>query len=184
MPCQVHGARIVEAGPSSEAARADGVISRDAAWAPTVRTADCVPLLLVAPAADVAAAVHAGWRGVASRIVPEAVRALAARGADRSRIYAAIGPSIGACCYAVSRTVAEVLRGAVDGRGLRGGGPDGSVDLRLAVERHLLRAGLRESRIWRSDACTRCDGDRWYSHRREGGVAGRQAAVVGRPLND
>lgn len=184
LPRQVHGARVVEADDGFAAPRADGVLVRGAGPAPAVRTADCVPVLLVDAAAEVAAAVHAGWRGVAARIVPEALRALGRRGGDVTRIAVAIGPSIGGCCFEVAPPVARAIEDAVDGRDLRGGGGDRSVDLGLAVERQLRRAGVPGARIWRSPNCTRCEADRWFSHRREGTLAGRQVAVVGRPRND
>ena len=135
-------------------------------------TADCLPIALVrtnggAPALGI---LHAGWRGLLSGIVAIGMRAVGAVGA------AAIGPSIGPCCYEVGEEVSEPFAEAFGRDVVR----DGKLDLWTAAERALRAAGCE--RVDRFDICTACDETRFFSHRRDGGNTGRQgviAAVVG-----
>lgn len=160
------------------AGEADALATRRRDLALAVVTADCVPVLIAAesPGAEPAlAAVHAGWRGVASRIAPAAVERLGAR---PGAMAAWIGPAIGGCCYEVGE---DVARRVAAGAGAEGGfarpGPRGRphVDLAAAVESQLRAAGV--GRIRRVDRCTRCDPDLW-SYRREGRAAGRNLAII------
>ncbi|HEY3185965.1 MAG TPA: polyphenol oxidase family protein [Solirubrobacteraceae bacterium] len=129
-----------------------------------VFVADCLPIALVAPGA--VAMVHAGWRGLASGIVAQGIRALAADGPVR----AVIGPGIGACCYEVDDDVrARFPAEAADGRRL---------DLKLAARRALEAAGVAE--VHDAGLCTACHPELFFSHRRDRGTTGRQAGVVWR----
>jgi YfiH family protein len=171
---QVHGATVVDARGALDSPKADGLVSDDPGLAISVRTADCVPVLLSDGSAKVVAAVHAGWRGVVAGVVPRAVEAL------RGRVLAAIGPSIGYDAFEVGPEVLEQfearfgpdapLRRRADGKG--------HVDLRAAIHRQLREAGLEEEAIDTTDRCTFRDGDEFFSHRRENGLTGRMIAVI------
>ena len=133
-----------------------------------VVTADCVPVALVRIGGRAAVAlVHVGWRGLLAGVVPAAVAALGGR-----PIAAAIGPGIGPCCYEVGEDVAGPVRAGF-GLGLV---RNGRLDLPGAVARALLDAGC--VRVDRLDECTACNADRFFSHRRDAGVTGRQGAVA------
>ena len=97
---QVHGARVVVAeragGPGDEA---DAVATRTPGVAAYVSVADCVPVLVADPRGNAVAAAHAGWRGTIARVAARAVEALVGMGARREDLVAAVGPSIGPCCY-------------------------------------------------------------------------------------
>lgn len=136
-----------------------------------VMVADCVPVLLHAPGVGVAA-VHAGRGGVLAGVVGHAVGALATDPAD---VEALIGPAIGGCCYEVPPAMAAELERLLPttARTTRWGTP--SIDLPAAVRLQLQRAGVAQ--VFATGSCTRCDADRWFSHRADPG-AGRQAAVV------
>ena len=108
---------------------------------------------------------HAGWRGLAAGVLEEGVLALRSLGGDE-QIAAVIGPGAGACCYEVGAEVHAALTG---------GRRRASIDLRAIARRRLLAAGVSEVRD--VDACTICDA-RFFSHRREGQRAGRQAGVA------
>lgn len=153
---------------------ADAVVALEPEVAVGVFTADCVPILLYAEDVGAAAAVHSGWRGARLSIAARGVRALQhATGADPKRMTAAIGPSIGACCYEVSPELAATFRdlfGADVADGRR------HLDLRRVVERTLRQAGVE--RIEQVEGCTSCDTGSFFSYRRDRRNAGRQLSFV------
>lgn len=168
---QVHGTRVLTHGPVESWAgllRVDGadahVLARGGAAAVTI--ADCVPVFLAQRGGPVAV-VHAGWRGVADRILGEAVRALVAAGASKGELVMHCGPSICGRCYEVGPDVYEKLTGFTTKRPRQ-------VDLRALLAEQAKELGVR--RFTATADCTRCDNDRFYSHR--AGDAGRQVAVI------
>jgi YfiH family protein len=172
---QVHGADVRHAseapGPARPYASEDGqVVDRDD-LAAIVFVADCLPVCLVAPGA--VGALHGGWRGLAAGILERGVEALRAAG-GRGPIHAALGPSARGCCYEVGEEVHARFAGVP---GARGEGR--TLDL-AAVAVHALReAGVQE--IHDVGLCTLCsDPALLFSHRRDGGVTGRQGAVAWR----
>ena len=156
-----------------------------------VGTADCVPVLVVDAKKRAVAAFHAGWRGTVARIVEHGIERMRLEyGSQPEDLLAAVGPSIGACCYAVGAEVraefasqfgyADQLFREVSGTS----SPQLYVDLWEANRRQLLDAGVKESRIAVVGECTACARDdggalRYFSHRGEHGVAGRMMSVVG-----
>jgi YfiH family protein len=182
---QVHGAslrwvkRDGARGPSQVVGEHDGLLAEEPGVVLAVRTADCVPVLLADAGGAVVAAVHAGWRGAAAGIVPAAVRAMRKKGA--SEIVAAIGPCIGGARYEVGQEVVAALAatGVPEGVMVVGRSERGRplVDVGRAVEHQLDALGV--TAIDRHGACT-FDDVRWWSHRRDGAAAGRQAALIAR----
>jgi hypothetical protein len=165
-PRQVHGARAIRAGTRGE--QADAIWTDKPRQAVVVVTADCVPVALARLGGRPAVALaHVGWRGLLAGVVPAAVAALGTR-----HVAAAIGPGIGPCCYEVGDDVVVPVRAAF-GIGLV---RDGRLDLPGAVERALLSAGC--VRVDRLDECTACNPERYFSHRRDAGVTGRQGVVA------
>ncbi len=180
VPGQVHGTTIVEVGSGERGrgargstdvvAAADGLLTRAPGVPLLVSFADCVPVLLVAGSpARALALVHAGWRGMLAGIVGEAARALGAFGAARAAV---IGPSIGPCCFAVSPDVGEGFEAAFPGTWR-----EGRVDLWEAARRQLAAGGFASADIVSSGLCTFHDHE-FFSHRREHGLTGRQAAIA------
>ncbi len=174
---QVHGAEVVEAdGPCLPSREADAVLSRTPGLAACVAVADCVPVLLADPAAGLVAAVHAGWRGTLARAAAAGVAALLRAGASPGRLRAAIGPSIGPCCYQVSEALAGQFEAAFGAGVVRRGADGPRLDLWTANARTLAEAGVGE--VERLDRCTACDPRRFFSHRRDAGRTGRMVAYV------
>lgn len=180
---QVHGAAVVEAR-NAAGREADAVVARaaDGLVAVGVRVADCVPVLVASEETGDVVAIHAGWRGVAGGVVPEAVRALGG-----GRLVAAIGPCIGACCFEVGRDVAERIELAVPGSRVVAARPHASpekvyVDLRAAVRTQLERSGVNPARIEDVPGCTYHEPERFHSFRRDGAGSGRMlASILARP---
>jgi len=179
---QVHGARALRvdgaATLATRAEEADALVTSTPGDAVAVRVADCVPVLLAAPGHGVVAAVHAGWRGVTQRVIAAAVEAM---GVGGDGLIAAVGPCIGPCCFEVGDEVAAEIAGASSAAVVVRPGPGGGrprVDLRAAVAGQLQGIGARA--VEHVGGCTRCEGGRFHSYRRDGKASGRMlAAIVG-----
>ena len=169
---QVHGAEIAShagpqrpspfAVPGSPNPEADGHLVAGGGLAGLVYVADCLPIALAGPGGT--AILHCGWRGLAAGILGRGVVAVGA-------IAAAVGPGIGPCCYQVGDEVLEEFKplgpGVASGRML---------DLPEVARRLLAEAGVRE--VESAGLCTSCREDLFFSHRRDGGVTGRQAGLA------
>jgi YfiH family protein len=159
---QVHGAEIQvrdRIAPEAELSKVDAQIATSPGLTPLVLVADCVPLILAAPRA--VAAVHCGWRGLAAGIVTRAVEQVRELGGDP--IAAAVGPGIGPCCYQVGSEVLDRFDAA---------GP--ALDLPGLIDTELEQLGVTPHL---AGLCVSCNPKLFFSHRRDGGVTGRQAGV-------
>ncbi len=211
---QVHGARAVSvpadaAGPRAAGtwADADAAATADPALAVAVKVADCVPILLADRRSGAVAAVHAGWRGTAAGAAAAAVETLVRRhGATASDLLAALGPSIGPCCYEVGTEVADqfmeagarphelaewfsieprAAQHAGLGLGSRAG-PAGRaarpgklwLDVWRANADQLVAAGMHPERIYVAGLCTACYPGLLHSYRVDGPRAGRLIAAI------
>lgn len=145
---------------------ADGHATTARGTALAVTVADCVPVFIAHPS-GATSLLHSGWKGTAARIVEHGIRALADRGFAPAELYVHTGPSICGKCYEVSADVYERLTGKNPGKPT-------PVDLRAIIADHARALGVRH--VSTSVSCTRCDNDRFYSHR--AGDAGRQLGVM------
>jgi polyphenol oxidase len=182
---QVHGARVLVVGPGASPGdlreqEADALCAHTRGVAVGVVTADCVPLLLCAPSHQAWAAIHAGWRGTAARVVFATVEALGRLGALPGELVCAIGPSICGRCYEVGESVAAAIA-AIDPAAV-GRDAEGRLhaDLRHANRSLLQEAGVRSQAIDDLDLCTACDpAARFHSYRRDRKLRGEQFAFIG-----
>ena len=183
---QVHGRYVllIEDGAAEPpgSIEADAVVTATPGGACAVQIADCVPILIASEGRPVAA-VHAGWRGTAAGVVSEAVRALAHLGSEASTLVAALGPSIGPCCYQVDARVRDVFAqsphwGAAEDGFTEDGEGHWRLDVARINRRILERAGVPADRIFESRLCTACDLARFYSYRVEGAGTGRLIAGI------
>ena len=158
----------------------DGLVTNDPGTVLTVFTADCTPILLHDPVTGAVGAVHAGWRGTAADIVGNAVRAMVdAFGSQPENIRAAIGPNIGKCCF---ETGAEVPQAMIDALGskamphIKAVNEKYYVDLKAINALFLQEAGVTKVDI--SEDCTKCQNQRFWSHRVVGTTRGSQGAMI------
>lgn len=170
---QVHSARVVSVsrsvGTTGCAGEGDALITDRPGVALSIRTADCLPILLADPEHRAVAAIHAGWRGTEQGIVGRTLDAMRSDfDTSPGQITAAIGPGIGACCYEVGEDVARRFGFAAAGR----------IDLAAINREQLIRAGVPPSRIDTLGLCTYCDSARFHSYRRDGEQAGRMISFV------
>lgn len=185
---QVHGATCLPADEATDspAGDADALVTSRPGVAVAIATADCVPILLADPEARAVAAVHAGWRGTVASIAAVGVHALVERGARTEQIRAALGPSIGGCCYEIERDIAQRFANDLGSEvwsawrdGERAG--KGYLDLRRVNALVLIGAGVPESSIQNVGPCTFCGEGPFASFRREGANAGRQLSWIAPP---
>lgn len=169
-----------------------------------VQTADCVPILLVDPKKRAVAAIHAGWKGTLRRITEKTVGRMRLEFSTRpGDLMAAIGPSIGPCCYEVgaefvskfraqfadAETYFDEARSGEEPNPLQwlnmmppGHQPPARnvhLDLRKANRSQLVAAGLRSENILESNLCTGCRTEQFFSYRKEGEQSGRLMSVIG-----
>lgn len=186
---QVHGAAVAvfrRGHPDAALVpAADIAITDDPAIALAVQVADCVPILLADRRTGVVAAAHGGWRGTAAGVGEAAVVALGhAFGSRPADLVAAIGPSVGPCCYQVGEEVRQAFARAgansahLDRWFARDGADQLSLDLWRATRDQLEAAGLSPERIHVAGLCTITHRDRFYSYRADGPGTGRMAGAI------
>jgi hypothetical protein len=186
-PEQVHGSKIAQVGLEDAGKGAlseegkvpgvDGLFTKELDLPLCVLVADCLPVIITDADENFVAVVHAGWRGLKSGIIFNAINFAEKNFKARPQsLRAWIGPSIGVCCYEVGGEVAESFSNyplalkRVEGRHF--------LDLKFLGRWQLLEGGLRESEVWVAPNCTFCEKDFFYSYRREKGKTGRQAAIA------
>jgi polyphenol oxidase len=172
MAWQQHGTMVRRAEPESLAALidrppCDGLWSEEPGVGMMLVAADCLPITLarIDGSRPGLAVLHAGWKGLLGGIVAEGAAALG------GRLAAVVGPGIGPCCYEVREDVAAPYRAAFGRQIAR----DGRLDLWGAAEQALRAAGCE--RVERTDLCTSCHPELFFSHRRDGARTGRQGVL-------
>lgn len=158
----------------------DGLVTREKDLLLSVRTADCVPILLCDGEKTVCAAVHAGWRGTLGGITVEALGKMLALGADKSHIMAAIGPCIGQCCYEVGSELYDGFTRCDSGYSdfFLPRGEKFMLDLSGLNAYILVKNGIPPEHISECNICTRDDGYDFFSHRRSGSDRGTMSAFI------
>ena len=194
-------------GSSSPGCKGDGLITAEPGLLLAIQTADCIPVLVADRKQRIVAAFHAGWRGTVQRIVELGVGKMRLEFGSKPRdLIAAIGPGIGACCYAIGEEVLSAFESQFTyGRALFQEifdtdpvrtkypmlfltqrapghspiGPSLHLDLIEANRRQLLDAGVKPGAIRVVGGCTNCRPDLFFSHRASQGHAGRMMSVIG-----
>jgi YfiH family protein len=175
---QVHGDTILRIDQvPSNILEADALITNQDNLPIGVVTADCVPILIEDRKTGAVAAIHAGWRGTAKRIVQKAVDALQREyHSDPADLVAAIGPAIGACCFEIGPEVAEDLKKLPGGDRCLTRKEKFYADLKSLIAYQLEEVGVRA--LDQTEHCTRCNEELFYSYRRNGPEAGRMIAAI------
>jgi YfiH family protein len=205
---QIHSSIVHRVNEAvKEPVAGDGLITNEPGVLLAIKTADCVPVLLVDSKRRVVGAFHAGWRGTVARIVEKGVGEMRRQFGSLPRdLRAAIGPCVRKCCYSIGPEVRaefdsqftyadELFEEVFDSNAIHirypllflnkrapghgDLGPEIHLDLVEANRRQLQDAGVREANISVVEGCTACDTKRFFSHREEFGKTGRMMAVVG-----
>lgn len=188
---QVHGAkihRVIEADRGRGSDSLDTVLTGVDGLITTTHTAlmafyaDCVPVFFYHPELKTIGIAHAGWKGTSGKIVTKVCEELGSLGGDIGNCWAAIGPSIGPCCYEVDeKVINEFHKNFSATPFLKPTKPGHAVlDLKVANQMLLSEAGIPRSQIWVAQECTACHTDSFFSHRREGPMTGRMAGWIRR----
>jgi YfiH family protein len=166
---QIHSAACIAAcGRAGVQGEADALIENTPGAVVAVKTADCIPVLLVDERHRAVAAVHAGWRGTVAGVVDRAIEAMGREfGTEPSDLLAAIGPGIGKCCYEVGPEVAAQF------------GESGRTRIDLAEANRKKLAELGVARVDVAGLCTQCGVDEFHSWRRDKERAGRLYSFIG-----
>ncbi|MER5930465.1 peptidoglycan editing factor PgeF [Streptomyces sp. NPDC002054] len=175
---QVHGRDVAVVdgpwGPKEQIPAVDAVVTARRGLALAVLTADCVPVLLADPVAGVVAAAHAGRPGLVAGVVPAAVEAMVALGADPARLVARTGPAVCGRCYEVPAAMRDEVAAVVPAARAETSWGTPAVDVVAGVHAQLAELGVVDAR--RSPVCTLESRDH-FSYRRDR-VTGRLAGYV------
>jgi len=171
---QIHSNRVSNAhGLRDREREGDALITDDVGLRIGVRTADCVPILVLDHRTRAVAAIHAGWRGTAAEIVRHAIEEMRRDfGGARNDVYAAIGPCIRACCYEVG---VEVWSKFPEYRSQSG---RYTVDLAAANRAQMEQSGVPAQQIFDCGLCAACMRDEFFSYRREPENPGRMMSAI------
>jgi purine-nucleoside/S-methyl-5'-thioadenosine phosphorylase / adenosine deaminase len=169
---QIHSTLVHRARPGARGEKGDGLWTDEPDLPVLAMSADCLPIAVARTngAVPAVAVLHVGWRGLLDGIVASCVETLGG-----GALAACVGPAIGPCCYEVRDDVGVPFRARFGDDIVR----EGKLDLWRAAELALHEAGV--SSVERTDLCTRCNPDLFFSHRRDGkprGVQGVLARVV------
>jgi len=184
---QIHSTQVtvfdspVNVGAMSQG-EGDALLTNQPQLLLVVRTADCVPVLLIDHKTGVIGAIHAGWRGAVGGIVSKTIQTCVEHfGSHVSNMHVAIGPSIGPCCYEVDAQVIDplyarypdwlgVFQKTTTGKGM--------LDLRKLIWHQVLASGIPEQQVEEIEQCTHCRDDLFFSYRREGKVNGTMLSGI------
>ncbi len=180
---QVHDNKIAVLKDAKEVSEGcDGLVT-DKKGIPLLSTsADCVPVLLYDKEKKVCASIHSGWKGTVKKICLEAVKTLVSEyGSSPENIIAAIGPSIGKCCFQVKKDVLDAFSYSFSDVSFivpEGDGEHYRADLWEAVRRTLIESGIKDENISCAYECTVCNNHLYFSSRAQKGKFGSLAAVI------
>lgn len=175
---QIHSNRVLNASGAKDREReGDGLVTDELNKSIGIRTADCVPILMLDCRQRAVAAVHAGWRGTATEIVKHAVDKMREDfDSEPKDLYAAMGPCIRGCCYQIGTEVAEQFKRLFPEWEPVSGAR--TLNLPEANRRQLKAAGVPDEHIFDSTLCTTCQSAQFFSYRREPANPGRMVASI------
>lgn len=179
---QVHGTNIeICDGSKKHYGACDGFVSVTPGVFLSVKTADCQPILFADKTKRIVGACHAGWRGTMNGIAAKTAEKMISLGADKSNIVAALGPCICADCFTVKEDFIAAFEASAPGLLKFIYEKDGvyHADISAMNRAVLLSAGLKDENICVCGECTCCDGEKYYSHRRQKGHRGSMMNVIG-----
>lgn len=180
---QVHSNRVCNVNgwrPQQRKKEGDALITDEVGKSIGVRTADCVPILMLDSRTRAVAAIHAGWRGTAAEIVKNAIEQMTGDfGTVPADLYAAMGPCIRGCCYEVGREVAQQFT-AWHPEWAEYEAKARKIDLAKTNRLQMRDAGVLLDHIFDCELCTACQSGQFFSFRREPENTGRMLAAIAR----
>ncbi|UCE67873.1 MAG: polyphenol oxidase family protein [Candidatus Zixiibacteriota bacterium] len=166
VPKQTHGSNIVILGDSfgNDGIAADGVLCGNGDYCLTIKTADCIPVMLAERETGFFGAIHVGWRGLAGGIIENLYLSIKNLDMNFNRLYISLGPSIGSCCFELGGEVAVLF----DDGFVTADNDRYFLDARGLIKEKLLSSGASKNKILDMAECTSCNAKKYYSFRRDG----------------
>lgn len=185
---QIHGTEIARVTPdlvgrghqsAHDAIFAtDGLVCTESGVVLMAHSADCTLLYFFDPVTRCIGLAHAGWRGAVAGMGPKMVEAMVQLGCTRENIRVALAPTIGPCCYRVGDNVVEQIPTKLQEKVCSRQNDGLYLDLPGLQRLQLLAAGITDALLIKSDICTNCSHDSFFSYRASGGQTGRMAGVI------
>ena len=175
-PNQVHSAEVKFVYKPGEISATDALIANSNAIVLSIQVADCIPLFLADPLNSVIGLVHAGWRGVEKKIIPDTINRMIQQSASIEGMIAFMGPSIRQCCFEIGPEVSNKF--PIDCL-IKGNRDRSFLDLQQVVTNQLIGSQVLKKNIFSSEECTKCNPEKYFSYRRSGSKAGRMIGVIG-----
>jgi hypothetical protein len=173
---QIHSNNIVKVDRPGFIENTDGAMTDTQNIFISVKTADCVPILLYDPTAKVVGAIHIGWRGITKKIIESFIeKAVENYNVDTANLLVVIGPSIGECCYEIKENVLDKF----DDFEIVNKNNKFFLDLDTIVLNRLLKYGINSDKIDIIGLCTYCNPDKFFSCRRDGKTTGSMLSFIG-----
>ncbi len=172
---QVHGTQVIDAALATDGDTADAVLATQSSTVCAIMTADCLPVLFCSRDGSAVAAAHAGWRGLATGILEETVRALPVAA---EQVLAWLGPAIGATAFEVGDDVRQVFitdNPAAESAFVAQAGSKWLADIYMLARQRLAVLGVTQ--VYGGEWCTVTAAERFFSYRRDG-VTGRMATLI------
>jgi YfiH family protein len=175
-PKQIHSGHVEIVYHPGIFPNTDGVISPGGSFNCSVQVADCLPVFLTNPKSRTVGLVHAGWRGLVLKILPNTINSILQIGESLSDFTIVIGPSIQACCFEVRNDIIDQFDPTFY---MKNSKNRFSVDLQKWAVQQLVDSGIIRSQVFLIDKCTFCNQNEYHSYRRNGPKAGRMIAIIG-----
>lgn len=179
-PTQTHSSNIeiAEVG-RTKYDNTDAIILTNSKQAVFLNFADCTPIILFDELNNIAAIVHAGWRGTSGKIVQKTIKKMVKNfDSQPKNILAAIGPAIGSCCYDIGEDVYKELKSTVQNSDNCFIIKDNKIfaDLKRINYQQLLACGVKKIDL--CNYCTSCTNELFFSYRKENGTTNRHSAII------
>ncbi|MBX7149775.1 peptidoglycan editing factor PgeF [bacterium] len=179
---QIHSNKAIRLSPTNPGSKpeADALVTEQFGQYISIRTADCVPILLYDPVSHQVGAVHAGWRGLIAGVLENTLKEMAILGTQNSNLLAAVGPFICKNCFEVGEEVVEefIKKFGTTFKIYPGEGKKSFIDLGAGIQKILEESGVPKSQIEFLPFCTRCHNDLFFSYR-NGDIQMRNLSFIG-----
>ena len=167
---QAHGCKITFISKISAPARgersrtrADGLVTARSGVSLAIKTADCVPIIVVDTKKRILGLAHAGWKGIRAGVVESMVDKMKEVGSQLADLSVCLGPHLHSCCCEFRQPELNFFIDVFDGADglVRTNGHKQFLDLGASIFKKLAKSGLVKKQVWFSPECTGCGGEFW-----------------------
>lgn len=174
---QVHGDNVIIAEKSGNLGKGDGLVTDIRNIFLCGSYADCASIVVFEPNKRVVGLFHAGWRNLYGKIIEKGIEKICRiYNIKHENLLIGIGPHIKQCCFVIQKDVAELFEQKFLKKNSKG---HWNLSIENILVKQLNDIGVKEENIERSDDCTSCNDEMFFSYRRSKGSTGRMLAVIG-----